>query len=80
MVCPECGCGDFKQRRYAVTDCGVRVSDHGFEYDTGDDEIIDGGDRDEPIRCDDCGEEYDELSTLITQDEYDSQDEELSHA
>jgi hypothetical protein len=75
LVCPECGSRDFKQRRYAIIDCGIRVGEGGYEYDTDEDEIIDGGDRDEPIRCDDCGDEYDELSMLMTENTYNESEE-----
>lgn len=68
LVCPECGESTFTQRRYAVIEYSVQVDNHGGEYDCGE-AIVDGGDRDEPLRCD-CGAEYHELSELVTEETY----------
>ena len=68
LVCPECGESQFRQTRYAVICATVAVDSRAGEYDVSE-EVMDGGDRDEPLRCE-CGAEYHDLDELVTEDAY----------
>lgn len=78
MVCPDCGNAEFTQRRSAyieVTLTATRYSGSIME-DTLSEEILDSDDNEETFTCTDCGLLWDGLEQLITEDEYNREDEE----
>lgn len=69
LCCPDCGTTDFKQVRVAQIEYTVQLDSHGGEHDVAE-EVQDGGDRDTPLRCDDCGAEYENYTELSTMEAY----------
>lgn len=68
LCCPDCGCVTFTQTRIAQIEYALQIDPNGGEHDISQ-HVTDGGDRDAPIKCEDCGREFDgdltdELSTV----------------
>jgi DNA-directed RNA polymerase subunit RPC12/RpoP len=82
MVCPDCGSNRFQQTRVAQIEVTM-IFDHGQWLDRHE-EVMDSGERDADIVCDDCGREIDDAD-LVTEDDYNLGDAEcdgcgLTHA
>lgn len=72
LVCPECGCDTFDQRRYVTVNVTVRLRDGGCDLEDVSEDILDRGETDEScIVCQDCGEDYPhDTDELVTPEHY----------